>query len=127
MKRTLIVIGGFFVTLAAAVGLYFTFGLRAISLGCRGFSADCYIPAAQFSKDMQVLAVTMFLGTAVLLLPTYFFACSLGLLDGTSKNNLALPHGTAVVEPGQIFCPGSTCSSHCSEVLISDAVVDGNR
>ena len=63
----LFVIGGFFVVLAAAVGLYFTFGLHAISLGCRGFGADCYIPAAQFSKDMQALAVMMFLGTAMLL------------------------------------------------------------
>lgn len=68
MKRTLFVIGGLFaVALAAACSLYFIFGLRAISLGCRGFGADCYIPAAQFSKDMQALAVMMFLGTAMLL------------------------------------------------------------
>ncbi|UQY35106.1 hypothetical protein K8U54_00955 [Pseudomonas fulva] len=77
MNRALIVISGFFVVLAAAVGLYFTFGLRAISLGCRGFGADCYIPAAQFSKDMQALAVMMFLGTAMLLFGYVIFClCS---------------------------------------------------
>lgn len=67
MKRTLFVIGGFFVALAAACSLYFIFGLRAISLGCLGFSTDCYIPAAQFSKDMQALGVMIFLGAAMLL------------------------------------------------------------
>lgn len=55
------------IALVAAFFLYFAFGLRAIALGCREFSADCYIPAAQFSKDMQALAVMMFLGTAMLL------------------------------------------------------------
>lgn len=55
------------IALVAAFFLYLAFGLRAIALGCRGFSADCYIPAAQFSKDMQALAVMMFLGTAMLL------------------------------------------------------------
>ncbi len=66
MRRALFVIGGFLVALAVEFCLYIAFGLRAVSLGCRRISADCYIPAAQFSKDMQALAVMMFLGTAML-------------------------------------------------------------
>lgn len=67
-------VGGFLITLAAAFCLYFAFGLRAISLGCLGFSTDCYIPSAQFSKDMQALAMMIFLGTAVFLF-AYLLIC----------------------------------------------------
>lgn len=67
------VIRCFFIALAVAFFLYFAFGLRAISFGCLGFSTDCYIPAAQFSKDMQALAVIMFLGTTVFLFAYLLF------------------------------------------------------
>lgn len=76
----LFVIGSFFIALAAVFCLYFAFGLRAISLGCLGVSTDCYIPAAQFSKDMQALAVMTFLGTAVVLFAYLLFCLfSMGL------------------------------------------------
>lgn len=84
--RTLLVISSFIIVLVAAFCVYFAFGLRAITLGCRGFSADCYIPAAQFLKDMQALAVMMFLGTAMLLFGYMFFVFSFVRSGGSSRN-----------------------------------------
>lgn len=81
MKQKLLVVGGFLIALAAAFCVYFAFGLRAISFGCLGFSTDCYIPAAQFSKDMQALAVMMFLGTLVLLLGYLLFCLCFRVLS----------------------------------------------
>jgi len=73
MRQKVLVIRCLFIALAATFFLYFAFGLRAIGQGCRGFSADCYIPAAQFSKDMQALTVMMLLGIAVFLFAYLLF------------------------------------------------------
>lgn len=45
------------------LSIYIALGLYKKSVGCRGITVDCYIPEAEFAKEMQVIIVTLTLLT----------------------------------------------------------------
>lgn len=56
--------------------IYIALGLYKISVGCRGITVDCYIPEAEFAKEVQVVVVVLALLTmAWLAIYLMFFVC----------------------------------------------------